>query len=170
MTSTVRRYHCYRGSRCTSSLPEGFGNWTVRHPWARLLTGPKSWPTSNYKSCNGWSYEIVVRPGDVVDQILEEEADWRPDLMVPSDPRAYGLSGRAERQYDGARPARCALPHSRHSSPTLSLRILIGNLADFLEPGRRFAVARRPIIASWRQRAAGAHLWRIGYTTAFELT
>ena len=30
----------------------------------------------------GWSYEIVVKQGDVVDQILEEEAHWRPDLMV----------------------------------------------------------------------------------------
>jgi nucleotide-binding universal stress UspA family protein len=30
----------------------------------------------------GWSYEIAVRQGDVVDQILEEEAHWRPDLMV----------------------------------------------------------------------------------------
>jgi nucleotide-binding universal stress UspA family protein len=30
----------------------------------------------------GWSYEIIVRQGDVVDQILEEEAHWRPDLMV----------------------------------------------------------------------------------------
>ena len=30
----------------------------------------------------GWSCETVVRQGDVVDQILEEEAHWRPDLMV----------------------------------------------------------------------------------------
>jgi nucleotide-binding universal stress UspA family protein len=30
----------------------------------------------------GWSSEIIVRQGDVVDQILEEEAHWRPDLMV----------------------------------------------------------------------------------------
>jgi nucleotide-binding universal stress UspA family protein len=30
----------------------------------------------------GLSYEIIVRLGDVVDQILEEEAHWRPDLMV----------------------------------------------------------------------------------------
>ena len=110
-----------------------------------------------------------MRQGDVVDQILEEEADWRPDLMVLATQGHMDFLDEL-RQYDGARPARCALPHSRHSSPTLSLRILIGNLADFLEPGRRFAVARRPIIASWRQRAAGAHLWRIGYTTAFELT
>ena len=30
----------------------------------------------------GWHCETVVRQGDVVDQILEEEAHWRPDLMV----------------------------------------------------------------------------------------
>jgi nucleotide-binding universal stress UspA family protein len=30
----------------------------------------------------GWSYEIIIRQGDVVNQILEEEAHWRPDLMV----------------------------------------------------------------------------------------
>jgi nucleotide-binding universal stress UspA family protein len=30
----------------------------------------------------GWSYEIVLRQGDVVEQILEEETHWRPDLMV----------------------------------------------------------------------------------------
>lgn len=30
----------------------------------------------------GWIYEIVVRQGDVVGQILEEEAHWHPDLVV----------------------------------------------------------------------------------------
>ncbi len=30
----------------------------------------------------GWSYEIIVRQGDVVEQILQEEVHWRPDLMV----------------------------------------------------------------------------------------
>jgi len=30
----------------------------------------------------GWSCEIAVRQGEVVDQILEEETHWRPDLMV----------------------------------------------------------------------------------------
>ncbi|MET0501154.1 MAG: universal stress protein [Candidatus Binatia bacterium] len=30
----------------------------------------------------GWSYEVVVRQGDVVDQILQAEAEWHPDLMV----------------------------------------------------------------------------------------
>ncbi len=30
----------------------------------------------------GWSCEIAVRQGEVVDQILEEGTHWRPDLMV----------------------------------------------------------------------------------------
>ena len=30
----------------------------------------------------GWSCEILVRQGEVVDQILAEEAEWCPDLMV----------------------------------------------------------------------------------------
>jgi nucleotide-binding universal stress UspA family protein len=30
----------------------------------------------------GQSYEITMRQGDLVDQILEEEAHWRPDLIV----------------------------------------------------------------------------------------
>jgi nucleotide-binding universal stress UspA family protein len=31
---------------------------------------------------SGWSCEIAVRQGEVVEQILEEETYWRPDLMV----------------------------------------------------------------------------------------
>ena len=30
----------------------------------------------------GWSFETIVRRGQVVDEILELEADWHPDLMV----------------------------------------------------------------------------------------
>jgi nucleotide-binding universal stress UspA family protein len=30
----------------------------------------------------GWSYDLVLRQGDVVDEILKAEANWRPDLMV----------------------------------------------------------------------------------------
>ncbi|MGB7946389.1 MAG: universal stress protein [Candidatus Binatia bacterium] len=30
----------------------------------------------------GWSYEVVVTEGEVVDQILEDESQWGPDLMV----------------------------------------------------------------------------------------
>ena len=41
-------------------------------------TAPRIAPTEQA----GWSYEIVVRQGEVVGQILEEEADWQPDLVV----------------------------------------------------------------------------------------
>lgn len=30
----------------------------------------------------GWSYDTVVRKGDVVDEIVKAEHEWRPDLMV----------------------------------------------------------------------------------------
>ncbi|HXV83476.1 MAG TPA: universal stress protein [Candidatus Binatia bacterium] len=43
---------------------------------------PGTAPKINLPEEAGWSYEIIVRQGDVVDQIHEEEAHWRPDLMV----------------------------------------------------------------------------------------
>jgi nucleotide-binding universal stress UspA family protein len=30
----------------------------------------------------GWSYDVVVRQGDVLEEILKTEQDWHPDLMV----------------------------------------------------------------------------------------
>ena len=30
----------------------------------------------------GWPYDILVRQGDVVDEIVKTEREWRPDLMV----------------------------------------------------------------------------------------
>jgi nucleotide-binding universal stress UspA family protein len=30
----------------------------------------------------GWSYDTVVRQGDVVDEIVKTEREWHPDLMV----------------------------------------------------------------------------------------
>jgi nucleotide-binding universal stress UspA family protein len=39
-------------------------------------------PTIDLPEGAGWSHETVVRQGDIVDQILEEETHWRPDLMV----------------------------------------------------------------------------------------
>jgi nucleotide-binding universal stress UspA family protein len=43
---------------------------------------PGTAPKIDLRGNAGWSYETVVRRGDVVDQILDEEAHWRPDLMV----------------------------------------------------------------------------------------
>ena len=39
-------------------------------------------PVIDLPDCPGWSYEIKVRQGDVVDEILKTEHDWHPDLMV----------------------------------------------------------------------------------------
>lgn len=39
-------------------------------------------PVLDLPQNSGWSYDIAVRPGDVVDEILKAEADWVPDLMV----------------------------------------------------------------------------------------
>lgn len=38
------------------------------------VVDPPQWP--------GWSYKIAVRPGNVVDEILKTEREWRPNLMV----------------------------------------------------------------------------------------
>jgi nucleotide-binding universal stress UspA family protein len=43
---------------------------------------PGTAPKIDLREDAGWSCETVVRQGDVVDQILDEEAHWRPDLMV----------------------------------------------------------------------------------------
>lgn len=43
---------------------------------------PEAAPKIDLRGDAGWCYETVVRQGDVVDQILEEETHWRPDLMV----------------------------------------------------------------------------------------
>jgi nucleotide-binding universal stress UspA family protein len=46
----------------------------VGSPGRVPLVNPPHWP--------GWSYDIVVRQGNVVDAILKTEHDWHPDLMV----------------------------------------------------------------------------------------
>jgi hypothetical protein len=55
-------------------------------PWENFAWftwgGPGTAPRIVLREDAGWSCETVVRQGDVVDQILEEEAHWRPDLMV----------------------------------------------------------------------------------------
>jgi nucleotide-binding universal stress UspA family protein len=43
---------------------------------------PGTAPRIGLREEAGWSSEIVVRQGDVVGQILEEAAHWRPDLVV----------------------------------------------------------------------------------------
>jgi hypothetical protein len=60
----------------------------------------------------------LVRLGD--DQILEEEAHWRPDLMVLATQGHMDFLDALRGSNDGARPARRELPHSRSSGPNLS--------------------------------------------------
>lgn len=43
---------------------------------------PGAAPQIELGKAPGWSYEVAVKQGDVVDQILQEEAEWHPDLMV----------------------------------------------------------------------------------------
>ena len=69
----------------------------------------------------GWSYEIVVRRGDVVDQILEEEAHWRPDLMVLATQGHMDFfdalrGSTTERVLRGARCPVLAIPAQRNRS------------------------------------------------------
>jgi nucleotide-binding universal stress UspA family protein len=43
---------------------------------------PGTAPVVNPPHWSGWSYDIVVRQGNVVDEILRTEHEWHPDLMV----------------------------------------------------------------------------------------
>lgn len=43
---------------------------------------PRTAPVVNLPYWPGWSYNTAVRQGDVVDEILKTERDWRPNLMV----------------------------------------------------------------------------------------
>ena len=46
----------------------------VGSPGTAPFVSPTDWP--------GWSYDIDVKQGNVVDEILKTEHDWHPDLMV----------------------------------------------------------------------------------------
>ena len=46
----------------------------VGSPRTAPVVDPPQWP--------GWSYYIAVTQGNVVDEILKTEQDWRPNLMV----------------------------------------------------------------------------------------
>lgn len=47
-----------------------------------IATNNKKAPVIDLPLGRGWSFEIIVRQGEVVDEILNAEANWRPDLMV----------------------------------------------------------------------------------------
>ena len=70
-TALRRAFLLARGLDC------GAGEFRLIH-----VGNPRTAPRIALTEEAGWSYEIVMRQGDVVNQILEEEAHWRPDLMV----------------------------------------------------------------------------------------
>ena len=47
-----------------------------------IATNNKKAPVIDLPLGRGWSFETIVRQGEVVDEILKAEANWRPDLMV----------------------------------------------------------------------------------------
>jgi nucleotide-binding universal stress UspA family protein len=47
-----------------------------------IATDNRKPPVVDLPLGRGWSFETIVRRGEVVDEILKAEANWRPDLMV----------------------------------------------------------------------------------------
>jgi nucleotide-binding universal stress UspA family protein len=47
-----------------------------------VTTNSKKAPLIDLPLGRGWSLETILRQGEVVNEILKAEADWRPDLMV----------------------------------------------------------------------------------------
>lgn len=47
-----------------------------------IATNNEKVPVIDLPLGRGWSFETIVRQGEVVDEILKAEANWRPDLMV----------------------------------------------------------------------------------------
>ena len=43
---------------------------------------PRSAPVIDLPGQPGWAYEVIVRQGDVLEEILRTEHDWQPELMV----------------------------------------------------------------------------------------
>lgn len=43
---------------------------------------PRSAPVIDPSGQPGWSYEVIVRQGDVLEEILRVEHDWQPELIV----------------------------------------------------------------------------------------
>lgn len=47
-----------------------------------IATDNRRPPVMDLPLGHGWSFETIVRRGEVVDEILKAEVSWRPDLMV----------------------------------------------------------------------------------------
>jgi nucleotide-binding universal stress UspA family protein len=71
-TALDKAFALARGLRCVA------GEFRLIH----IVTNKRPAPAINLPLGRGWSFETIVRQGDVVDEILKAEASWRPDLMV----------------------------------------------------------------------------------------
>ncbi len=68
----------------------------------------------------GWSYDVVVRQGNVVDEILKSEDEWQPDLMVLATQGHLDFvdalrGSTTERVLRGARCPLLAVPAADHA-------------------------------------------------------
>jgi len=70
-TALVKALLLAQGLGCVS------GEFRLVHVGARRTAPAVDLPRSP-----GWSFDMVVKRGDVVDEILKTESDWHPDFMV----------------------------------------------------------------------------------------
>ena len=71
-TAVDTALHLARGLNCV------VGEFCLIH----IATDNRTAPVINLPLGHGWSFETIVRQGEVVDEILKAEANWHPDLMV----------------------------------------------------------------------------------------
>ncbi len=63
-------------------LARGLNCQTGEFRLIHVTTNSKKAPLIDLPLGHGWSLETILRQGEVVNEILKAEADWRPDLMV----------------------------------------------------------------------------------------
>jgi nucleotide-binding universal stress UspA family protein len=63
-------------------LARGLNCQTGEFRLIHVTTNSKKAPLIDLPLGRGWSLETILRQGEVVNEILKAEADWRPDLMV----------------------------------------------------------------------------------------
>jgi len=63
-------------------LAQGLNCVTGEFRLIHIASKNRTAPVINLPFGRGWSFETIVRQGEVVDEIVHAEANWRPDLMV----------------------------------------------------------------------------------------
>ena len=103
-TAINRAWNLARGLGCTT------GEVRLLH-----VGDPGRAPTPTGPADAGWSLEMVVRQGDVVGCILEEDAQWGADLLVLATQGHQGFLDALRGSTDRARRARGALSRAGDS-------------------------------------------------------